>query len=174
MDKELRAAVDDNDVEKVVQLLDAGANPNWKNEYGSTTLLAAFSQGNGKIIQLLIDRGASINEIDEKGINYDRIDYKTALHIAAKIGLANVVKILLENGADVNHEGSDFEFPWTPLHHAAAAGHLEVVKILLEGGAEVNPPDHGEYTPHSPLWWAENEGHSDVAAFLKSVGGKSY
>ncbi|OCK88748.1 ankyrin, partial [Cenococcum geophilum 1.58] len=46
-----------------------------------------------------------------------------------------VVKLLLENGADVAVASND---GWTPLNSASSSGHLEVVKLLLKNGADVN------------------------------------
>ena len=57
----------------------------------------------------------------------------TPLGMAASIGTAGVVKVLLEAGADLNARDEDGE---TPLHTAETAG---VVKVLLEAGADPNP-----------------------------------
>ena len=51
----------------------------------------------------------------------------TALHIAAKIGSEDMVKLLLDNGADAKL--SDIEDS-TPLHVAAHEGHAGVIDIL--------------------------------------------
>jgi ankyrin repeat protein len=59
---------------------------------------------------------------------------ETALHLAAGEGHLEIVKLLLEHGADVNAKTA-YE---TALHLAAGEGHLEIVKLLLEHGADVN------------------------------------
>ena len=59
---------------------------------------------------------------------------RTALHIAALNGHADIAKVLRQNGADVNAVEKD---KWT--HHAAAQeGHIDVVKVLIQNGADVN------------------------------------
>lgn len=57
------------------------------------------------------------------------------IHLAAKAGLENVVKYLVENGADVNAENKDLV---TPLHLAVHNGNLNVVKYLANKGVDVN------------------------------------
>ena len=54
---------------------------------------------------------------------------------AAGEGHASAVKVLIENGADVN---SPSKAGYTPLLFAARGGHLDVVTILLTAGAGVN------------------------------------
>jgi ankyrin repeat protein len=54
--------------------------------------------------------------------------------LASNHGHVDVVKLLLEKGADMtvrNREG------WTPLHSASNSGHIDVVKLLLEKDADV-------------------------------------
>lgn len=58
-----------------------------------------------------------------------------ALMKAARKGHTEVVKTLLENGANINAQDEDGE---TALIVAAQNGHTETVKILLENGADVN------------------------------------
>ncbi len=55
--------------------------------------------------------------------------------IATQNGHAEVVKVLLENGAQVNLQAED---GWSVLMIASKNGHAEVVQILLENGSQVN------------------------------------
>ena len=71
------------------------------------------------------------------------------------------VKLLLENGADVNakEEGEDL----TALHLASYEGHLEIVKLLLENGANVNAQDKNGKTA---LYYARRGDHLGVKKHL--------
>jgi len=57
------------------------------------------------------------------------------LHVAAKWGKNNMVKILLENSAQIDAKTRD---GLTPLHCAARSGHEEVVTTLLENSAPIS------------------------------------
>ena len=83
----------------------------------------------------------------------------SALASASARGHKYVVRILLENGADVNMAGS-------PLASASAEGHKDVVQILLEKGADGNMMGSDD----SPLASAAAIGHRDVVQILLENG----
>ncbi len=61
--------------------------------------------------------------------------------MAAKKGLLEVVRYLLEQGADVNslssgRPGDPLELRWPPLHNAIEEGHSDVAVLLLDHGAD--------------------------------------
>ena len=60
-------------------------------------------------------------------------EHNTPLHLACNSGEHEIVKTLLENGADVRATKDD---DITPLHNAARHGFKNVVKILLENASE--------------------------------------
>jgi ankyrin repeat protein len=59
-----------------------------------------------------------------------------ALHLASLHGHEAIVKMLLENGADVNAKGGND----SALQMASSKCHEAIVKMLLEHGADVNAP----------------------------------
>ena len=59
----------------------------------------------------------------------------TALMLACLSGRTDVVKLLLEEGADVDKATAD---GWTPLIIACRNGHTDVVKVLVKEGADVD------------------------------------
>ncbi len=76
---------------------------------------------------LLAEDPGLINDLNEQG--------STPLHSACFGGHLDVVKLLLEKGADVQAvNGGGF----TPLHLASYGGHRDVVQYLLEKGADMN------------------------------------
>ena len=54
---------------------------------------------------------------------------------AAMLGRLDIVKALIESGADIQKKG---QFGYTALHAAAQGGHLDVVQALVRYGASVN------------------------------------
>jgi hypothetical protein len=59
-----------------------------------------------------------------------------ALHMAAGKGHAEMVKFLLDDGADIDIRDRDLTGNSTPLHHAAFDCHTDIIRTLLENGAE--------------------------------------
>jgi len=55
--------------------------------------------------------------------------------VASHFGQANMVRFLLQNGADASAETN---VGYTPLHQAAQQGHSAVITILLASGAQPN------------------------------------
>lgn len=59
---------------------------------------------------------------------------QTALHIAARHGDVELIKLLVSFGAHINGGTVDL---MTPLHEACLGGHPEVVDVLIAEGADV-------------------------------------
>lgn len=133
----------------VKRLLDRGADVNAKDAHGWNALAWAAGAGHYDIAALLKKHGAEMtfmaavclpdiaevqrrlnngSDINAKGIN-------AALVGAAALGHSDVVKLLLDKGADANAKDENRE---TALIMAVSKGHFEVVKLLLEKGADVN------------------------------------
>ena len=58
----------------------------------------------------------------------------TPLHLAAQGGKEQVVRLLLEKGADIEARDRTQQ---TPLHYAAYSGSEKLVRLLLEKGADI-------------------------------------
>lgn len=90
--------------------------------------------------------------------------FGTWLHVAAAHGKLDIVKWLVEMGADVNAYGGITG--GGPLDEAASNGHYDVVKFLIESGAVLDTSD----SVHNPLFAAIYGGHTDVARLLIDSG----
>ena len=103
----------------------SGMNPNHMNWRRFTLLHDMAFDGDVRKARLLLDHGADINAIDD--------EYQsTPLGYAAHFCRREVVRFLLERGADPNKSGA----PWaTPLAWAERRGHAEVAQILRGHGA---------------------------------------
>src|SRR6185295_3426538 len=94
-----------------------------------------------------------------------------ALALAAQLGQAEVVRLLLDAGEDpsrYNPKGGHAHA--TPLHQAALANHDGVVRLLVERGARLDIPD--TIYKATPLGWAEYAGHPAIAEYLRAHGAK--
>ena len=83
---------------------------------------------------------------------------------ATRRGISDVVRALIEAGADLNKAHNDGR---TPLYMAAQEGHEAVVKALIEAGVHVNKTDDDGWTP---LYIAAQEGHEAVVKALIEAG----
>ena len=97
-------------------------------------------------------------------------DNDTALMKAAGQGHIEVVRFLVEQGADLdvrNRQGQN------ALMFAAAGGHLTVVVFLIDSGADMSPIGFiysYEYGPYTPLMWAAYNGQLEVVNLLLEYG----
>jgi ankyrin repeat protein len=108
----------------------------------------AASFGLARIVSHLIAHGMDPNSKDETG--------RTALHRAAENGHAEVVDILLRNGATVDVK--ETKFGQTSLHLAALNGHRAVAQKLVENGAETILKDRNEWMAiHIAAWTGKEE-----------------
>jgi ankyrin repeat protein len=139
------------DVETVKFLLDSGANAS-ENKYNQSALHYGVRSKNIELIELLVSRGFEVDLFGTDGL--------TPIHEAAKLGLFDVVKMLLnvlgkplqtKRGRSLLHcaaYGGNVELiqycldakyqlnnadvlGWTPLHYAAEGGNIEAVNLLL-------------------------------------------
>uniref|UniRef100_A0A8C9YZA6 Ankyrin repeat and KH domain containing 1 n=1 Tax=Sander lucioperca TaxID=283035 RepID=A0A8C9YZA6_SANLU len=171
-------------------LLNAGAEINSRtgSKLGISPLMLAAMNGHVPAVKLLLDMGSDINAQIETNRN-------TALTLACFQGRAEVVSLLLDRKANVEHRAKT---GLTPLMEAASGGYAEVGRVLLDKGADVNAPpvpssrdtaltiaaDKGHYKfcellinrgahidvrnkkGNTPLWLAANGGHFDVVQLL--------
>ncbi|MCA9775601.1 MAG: ankyrin repeat domain-containing protein [Candidatus Eremiobacteraeota bacterium] len=103
----------------------------------SEELSTALDNAEGEKIMALV-------KVDPKQLSTKSLVGTTVLTGVLEAGLTDLVKGLLDMGADVNQGGYGSE---TPLHKAARMGSVEVAKLLLERGANPEARNSGGATP---------------------------
>src|SRR6266496_4064924 len=95
-------------------------------------------------------------------------DLNTALLIASGSGEVELVRSLLDAGADVF--AADSQAGASPLHKACQAGNLDVVKTLVEHGAHVDAvvPVTGHTALTEAIWFA----YPDIVEYLLDRGAR--
>ena len=155
-------AADSGDEQKVRRWLDAGVDPNaFVPDEDYLPLHRAAGGGDQEIIALLLERGADVDALGrrhvgtalhsavrawwqdgvaegliERGadVNARTVDFgKTPLHEALDSGDTELVRLLLEHGADPN--ATDVEGR-TLLHWAAEGAAAPTIELLLDHGAD--------------------------------------
>lgn len=136
---------------EVINLLDAGFNPNLGSFWNYTPLMAAAEGGNEDIVQTLLRAGANANAITLYGAN--------ALMFAAMCGHTNCVSIL----ADHTYLNAQTSFGMSALMHSAIGGHADCVEFLLNAGA-ISSLTNGSGA--TALLLAERKNHRNCIALL--------
>ena len=131
------------DVNRISELILAGADVNAKNSDGNTALMWASAYGYTNAIIKLLELGADVNASNNDGW--------TALMWAAKNGHTNAIIKLVEHGAKINARDKN---GYTALVWAAFNGHVDSIIKLIELGADVN-------SKNIALRWAAFNGHVD-------------
>ncbi|KAL2091430.1 hypothetical protein ACEWY4_013693 [Coilia grayii] len=104
----------------------SGAQPASMPVHESSAALAVNAFLMAKRVRYLLKNNVSPDLCNEDGL--------TALHQCCIDNYEEMVKILLERGANVNAQDNEL---WTPLHAAATCGHAGLVKILIQHGADL-------------------------------------
>jgi ankyrin repeat protein len=125
-----------------------------KNNWLDDAMIKAVKKGKTAAVAALLAAGADVHAWD--GVH----EHDAALLWAADECHADIVKVLLEAGANV-HALGDFA-----LQQAADNGCLEIVQMLLEAGANVNADNS------LALDWAAEEGHLAVVELLLQAGAR--
>lgn len=148
--------------------------------------LNAVKNGNAREVAQWLNRGVDANTVDPAG--------QTVLHLAARAGALDVVRVLVDTRANIDRRNANGETAimlaalgghrsvvefliskeaqinqpgWTALLYAATNGHLEIIKILIENHAYIDSsPDNGL----TSLMMAARGGHMSVVRFLLEEG----
>jgi len=124
----LMIACDEGYLKIVEKLLDAGANPDIRNEEGVTALMLACQREHLDIVNKLIEAGANVHLEDE--------DKDTALHYAcSRSDKPEIVERLLVASSKVNHKNAK---GLTPLMRVSKFGCKNAFDALIRYSADPN------------------------------------
>jgi len=130
-----------------------------RTSLGETALHLLVMGNSVDAIRSIAKLGADLGAICHAG--------ETPLSLAASIGSADVVRVLLAAGAQVAPPGQ-LE---PTLHKAVRSGNVEAVQLLLDAGAAINEQaDFAEARGHI----AAEEGHLAVLQLLLSRGANDF
>ncbi len=162
-------------------LLDYGTELDGRGFSGQSALMTALTFGYLDTARALAKRGATVDTfpaaaglgrveaVTEMLPRADSMEKHVALALAAQLGHAEVVRLLLEAGEDPNRYNPDgVHAHSTPLHQAALADHAEVVRVLVNGGARLDMRD--KVYGGTPLGWAVHGNRKRIAEYLGSLG----
>ena len=107
------------DTETVSLLIEKGADIDAKTPKGLTPLYIAARSKKYNVLELLIQKGANVNELCPE---------ESALFLSANNGDENLAKILIDNNADINIKTSASGF--TPLFWAATSNQKKILFIF--------------------------------------------
>ena len=188
----LTIAAEKGNMNIIKMLVEDGALVNDKSSYGVTPLIAAAAAGNTEVVEYLVAEGADVTAKDDWGktaliyasstdnpqliTNLIKLD-KTAVSLpdnsgntpiifAAQQGLNDNIKILLENGADVNYRNPSTGL--SAIAAAAAEGHTDTIRLLARTGkADVNIAD---LSGRTPIFYAVEQDQPEALRMLFTLG----
>ena len=124
--------------------------------FNRTPLMKAAECGHFKIVEFLINHGASVNATDKYG--------NTALLLAVRERQNEIFCLVLQN---VNDAGLYIVNQRTPLMQVAACGQIEIVEVLINHGASINARDKYGNTA---LLFAARERQKGIVELLLQKG----
>ncbi|CAI6095224.1 unnamed protein product [Clonostachys chloroleuca] len=126
-----------------------------ENDQGDSLLIGAVKGGSLDAVELLLNAGIEL-------ISYPR---QSALGYAVVLGREDMVRLLVERGADI---ASVDALHKTPLCYAVENGRTPVVRLLLEMGAASAPHGFTKKDAYSrtPLSYASEKGYVKIVCML--------
>ncbi|KAF2151440.1 ankyrin [Myriangium duriaei CBS 260.36] len=144
-------------VESLLAASKSASAINYKKDWTQTTpLYAAAEMGHEAIVELLLNKGAKIDQRSGKG--------RIALLAAVEGGHTDTVKLLLRKGADIVPSPTKRD---NVLEAASNKGFMEIVSVLLDHGSDLNELDG---ISSCALAKASLNGHQEIVKFLLEKG----
>jgi len=150
LDEALVKAIEEKDRMKVLALVSSGAPVDGSGSV--SPLFSAVRSGDAQIVEILLTRGAKADPRLTEMFN------ATPLMFAAGANREDIVKQLLEAGADINARDNNGD---PAINWAAYYGFTDMVKYLVKHGANMKLVGHG-----NALEIAMRRGHQDLVLAL--------
>lgn len=109
-----------------------------------------------------LERVQQLAQEDQTAINAVSADGFTPLGLACFFNYPDIVRFLVQHGADVNVPSQN-QLQVRPIHSAVAARNTELVTFLLDNGADIDAMQAGGFTP---LHAAAHNGDEDMIKLL--------
>ncbi len=130
----------------------ASETPDWM------LLMRFASSGNISHLLTLLESGCDLNLVADDG--------STALHCAARAGQTDVVRLLLDKSASLNHRNSNGN---SPLMEAALGKNPDCILVLLKAGATTSMFEPGRYMSYTKTYFVDLVSQLGNAEVIKSV-----
>jgi ankyrin repeat protein len=142
LEHKLLNAIEIDSLKQVIDLLNDGVDPNFKNHLGNSPLYVSIATSKTKIAELLLQHNAKVdyknNERNETSLyHFVARMAKTNTNLDGSIQLAN---LLLTYGADPNFKRTKTDL--SLLHDAVIKQNFQLVELLLKKGANVDECDN--------------------------------
>lgn len=155
MPQEFFAAIHDNDISRVEQMLAADpALVRARNQNGVSALMQARYEGRHELVTLLRTKAGELDvfeaamlgdgprlqtllQVNPESANVFSSDGFTPLHLATFFGQLETADMLLQHGANPSAVATN-PMKVAVINSAAASGRTDLVKLVLQAGADPN------------------------------------
>lgn len=176
----LMKASKEADIEKMKELIQAGANVNDvafcdQPHCGYPVLRYAINSHSLAAVQILLEAGANPNKLTDSAIintNYEsNYSWKANIRNLSLLSHAinshapiAIIEALIQKGANIDGTPK-LCGDWSALMVAAYRGYTQAVVVLLNAGA--NPSEINSMDNKTALDYAKEEGHTEIIALLE-------
>ena len=144
----------------LTQPIDAGLEYGLEDpDYIPTLFFAIRKHASIEFIEVLLDNGLNITDVDDDGLS--------AIDIAIKFKREDVISFCMDKGMDIN--ATSRKSGITPILLASCFNNIEMVKLLLQHGADINTLDSNGMSAKD---YAKKLGQKKMTAFLDEHGAK--
>lgn len=135
------------------ELLSNGADANYKNNENMNSLHLAVLKKDLTMVKMLLKYIKNIDARSNSG--------STALHYACNFQMYDIVKILIEKGANQNI--IDYENDFYPIFYSVIQNNVNITKLLIENGAN---PNYQDQTGNTIIHYCLINNHLEILDYV--------